>query len=63
MKELKRILGIILLGMALMSAFRIPTNWKSTDPKEHNKVGADVVLILIFGGSGLVLLTGQKKTD
>ena len=63
MTTLKRILGIFLLGFAFLFVWRIPTNLHSNDPKAHSKLGADIVLIFVLGGSGLVLLSGSWKND
>ena len=63
MKTLKRILGFILIGFGLAFVFRIPGNWQSTDPKAHNKVGADVFLIVAFCGSGAALLSSSWKKE
>ncbi|HEX3357111.1 MAG TPA: hypothetical protein VHS31_09085 [Tepidisphaeraceae bacterium] len=61
MIEFKRILGIILLGLALLFVLRIPKNYQSTDPKASAHLGADIVFVLVFGASGLVLLAGSRK--
>ena len=63
MKTFKRIFGIVLLGLAFLFILRIPTNLHSADPKKSTKIGADVVLAFILGGSALVLLNETRKTD
>ena len=63
METIKRILGVMLLALAFLFLFRVPANWKSTDPKANNKIIADIFLVIVTGGSALVLLSGSRKAD
>lgn len=63
MRTFKRIFAIFLLGFAFLFIWRIPTNLHSDDPKAHNKLGADIFLALVFGGSAFALLSGSRKTE
>jgi hypothetical protein len=63
MKTIKRIFGILLLAFAFLSMFRIRTNLHSDDPKAHGKIRADIILVILFGGSGLLMLGGTGKAD
>jgi hypothetical protein len=61
MTEVKRVLGILLLGLAVLFVFRIPKNWQSQDPKASGKLQADIVLVLVLGASGVVLLRSSAR--
>jgi hypothetical protein len=56
MVELKRIGGIILIGLALLFAFRIPGHLASSDPHQQSLAHADYFFVFVLGASGLVLL-------